>query len=163
MRMILSERRAMLHGTGGRQAISIELRFRVAPSLVRTERWEVQTFAYSWMLYYDNREEVAYHWDDEPIGDAGFREPHLHLGRDLIHSGIPRPDRDRMSVLAKAHLPTGHVPFTALLRTAIREFGVVPRREHGESESALAARVERDLSNAESALIESFGWCARSI
>lgn len=96
--------------------------------------WKVQTGAY----YYrfsdsEDRELIAYHWHPRVSG-ASF--PHLHLSYGLVraelldraglsaaHNGL-RPD------FAGAHLPTRRIALEDVLRTAIEQLGVEPRREH---------------------------------
>ena len=133
------------------------MRFRVEPS-DGVDRWEIRTFAYSYLVFVDDLEVFAYHWNHEATGARAVRNPHMHLGKDLAHSGLPSDDRARLAALAAAHLPTGLIPFTAILRTAIRDLGVVPIREQGESEADARARAERSFEEAEAALLASFAW-----
>jgi hypothetical protein len=70
-------------------------------------------------------------------------------------------DRDRIGELAAAHLPTGTIPFTAILRTAVRDFGVEPLRHPGESIEDTRARTEEAFVEAEAALMASFEWWNR--
>jgi hypothetical protein len=134
------------------------MRFRVVPASAGDDRWEVQTFAYSYLLFRDGREVVGYHWDVEAAGTGAVRTPHVHLGKDLAHPGLPREDRDRLGSLAAAHMPTGLIPFTDILRSAIRDFGVDPIRRQGESVQDARAGAERSLVEAEAAMRASFVW-----
>lgn len=65
----------------------------------------------------DEREILAYHWHPH-IAQIPF--PHLHLGPG---AGIGR------SELSSAHLPSGAVELRDVVRLAIRDFNVTPRRE----------------------------------
>ena len=132
------------------------MRFRAEPVLASDHPWEIQTFAYSYLLYRDDREIIAYHRDLEAAGAGAVRTPHLHLGKDLSHPGLPQEDRDRIAVLAAAHLPTGLVPFTEILRTAIRDFGVKAMRRQGESVDDAQTGAERSFVEAEAAMRASF-------
>ena len=58
---------------------------------------------------------LAFHW--HPIGVSPVTWPHLH-----VRGGVAGLD------LGKAHLPTGPVPLAAVLRFAITDLGVEPRR-----------------------------------
>ena len=135
---------------------SIAMRFRVAANTSGEDRWEIQTFAYSYLLFRDDKEEVGYHWDDEAV--AGVPTPHVHFGKDLAHTGLPREDRDRLVTLAAAHMPTGLVPFTQILRAAIRDLGVEPLRRQGEGVEDARVAAERNFREAEAALLSSFAW-----
>ncbi len=65
---------------------------------------------------------VVYHW--HPEGQSPVRWPHLHVGAG---AGARPP-------VLRAHLPTGSpVALPALLRLAITELGVEPRREDWEA------------------------------
>ncbi len=64
----------------------------------------------------DGREVVAYHWHPGP---RQFTFPHLHL-----RSGA----QVRGTEFEQVHLPTAQIAIAALLRFAITELGVQPRR-----------------------------------
>jgi hypothetical protein len=134
------------------------MRFRVQPVSTDDDRWQIQTFAYSYLLFRDDREIVGYHWDDEAVAAGAVRTPHVHLGKDLPHLGLPREDRDRLGSISAAHLPTGLIPFTEVLRAAIRDFGVDPIRQRGDSPDDARVRAERTFEEAEAAMVESFIW-----
>ncbi len=82
----------------------------------------------------------------------------MHLGKDLPHAGLPFEDRERIGSLAAAHLPTGIIPFTHILRTAIRDFSVGPLRHQRERPDDAQAAAKRSFAEAESALLASFAW-----
>ena len=78
--------------------------------------WRVHTTGYSYELQLaDGREIVAYHYD--PSGRSRVLTPHLHV------RGLTTP-----LALGSAHFPTGRVPIEAVVRFAIEELGVSPRR-----------------------------------
>jgi hypothetical protein len=133
------------------------MQFRIEPATIGDDRWEIRTFAYSYLLFRDDREIVGYHWDHEAVAGA-VRTPHVHLGKDLTHAGLPREDRDRLGSLAAAHMPTGPMPFTAILRTAIRDFDVEPLRRQGETIEDARTGAEHSLREAETVLMTSFEW-----
>ena len=89
-------------------------------------------------------------------GAVGF--PHVHIGKDLPHSGMSPYDRNLLDAVAAAHLPTGLIPFTDVLRMVIRDFGVEPIRYPGETEQAARIGAERSFAAAGEALRASFGW-----
>jgi hypothetical protein len=155
-RLRMSEVKAALGRPASNRALSLAMRFRVVTGTLGEDRWEIQTFAYSYLLFRDDREEVAYHWDDEAV--AGVLTPHVHFGIDLAHTSLPREDRDRLGILAAAHLPTGLVPFTQILRAALRDLGVEPVHRQGESKEDARVAAERSFREAEAALISSFAW-----
>lgn len=88
--------------------------------------------AYYWTLSeIDGQELLGYHW--HPEGASHETAPHLHLGAALR---LGRTD------LLKAHLPTGQVHLPAIVRLAIQDLGVRPRRSDwaavlAETETAL--------------------------
>jgi hypothetical protein len=160
-RLALSVPRAPLNGGGGRYSLAIGLRFRVEPDAETDARWDVRTFAYFYQLYVDDREYLAYHWDHEGVSTGGVSTPHAHFGKELPHAGMPRADRDDIHALAAAHMPTGPIAFTEVLRMVVREFGVEPFRLQGESEAESRVSAERAFGEAESALRDSFAWFLR--
>ena len=160
-RLELSGAPARLNGGKGRYSLAIGLRFRVMPSEVEDEHWEVQTFAYFYQLYVDDREYIAYHWDDEGISTGGVSTPHAHFGKQLPHPEMRREDRDNIHALAATHLPTGTIAFTDILRMVIREWGVEPYRLQGETIEESRISAERTFGEAEAALKSSFEWFTR--
>lgn len=84
----------------------------------RSERWRVQTTAYSYKLEHaDGREILSYHW--HPTGRGPVARPHLHLGAGV---GTLR------SELQRAHLGTGFVTPARLFAVLLDAFAVRPRR-----------------------------------
>lgn len=71
------------------------------------------------------RELLVYHWQPGP-SYAGPDHPHLHVSGslDAATSAVGRRRID----LDKLHLPTGHVPLTAVVRSLVTELGVEPLR-----------------------------------
>lgn len=93
------------------------------------ERWRVRTTGYSYQLSdVEARELVVYQWNPDPTSPSPVKSPHLHVGRSLDHPSLPPAFRQRVGRLVKAHLPTGHVTLTAILRVAIEDLGVAPTR-----------------------------------
>jgi len=85
-------------------------------------------YAYE-LLDREERELVAYHW--HPAGISPVTDPHLHLsGRlaplDLGPGDAPIP-------FGEMHLPTGPVTLADVVRLAITEFAVTPRRSDWET------------------------------
>jgi hypothetical protein len=77
------------------------------------------------------REIVAYHWHPD-IPSAGY--PHIHIGHGAVQAaileraGLSPAHNALLPELAGAHLPTGEVALGSVLRMAIEQFGVEPRR-----------------------------------
>jgi hypothetical protein len=98
--------------------LRVRLRGRVGPVEGDPGRWQVRIVAYQYaLLDRAGREYLAYHW--HPEGSSHVAEPHLHLG-PAAEVGAP--------VLAAAHLPTGPVAVTALVRLAVEGFDARPLR-----------------------------------
>ncbi|MGH2562184.1 MAG: hypothetical protein ACRDJH_24250 [Thermomicrobiales bacterium] len=118
--------------------------------------WTVRTSSYSYWVYdTDGTELVTYQW--EPAGRSPVKTPHVHIGKALGSGDIPEPVRRRFARLAAAHLPTGLIPVTDILRSAIRDFGVEPlRRVPGDSATIDWDGIDRLLRAADVALRESF-------
>lgn len=82
------------------------------------EPWRVRVTGHNFTLDDSSRREIlAYHW--HPVGVSAVTMPHLHLGPGALVG------RDELRV---AHLPTGAVALADVIRLAITDFGVVPRR-----------------------------------
>lgn len=78
------------------------------------------------VLRQPDTEVVAYHWHrDTPDTDA---QPHIHFGP----ASARRDSAVRPGELHKVHFPTGVVSLEAVIRLAIDEFGVEPRRPDWE-------------------------------
>ena len=103
-----------------RLMLTLEQYYRIAePPSSRTAPWQVEIVGYDYAVYdSDEREILLYHW--HPHGGSPIASPHLHLG-----SGAQVGRRE----IRDAHLPTGHIPLSALLRLLIVEMGVQPRRQ----------------------------------
>lgn len=75
----------------------------------------------------DGLEILAYHW--HPDTRSHVLDPHLHVGPATIGTNaIYRP-----GVMHQVHFPTGFVPLASVIRMAIEELGVEPRRPDWES------------------------------
>lgn len=90
-------------------------------------QWTVIIQGYNYVLRLpDNSEIVAYQWDPEGPGRVNF--PHLHIGRGATGSVTTFGPRG----LHRIHFPTKHIELEDVLRLAISEFGVEPRRDDWE-------------------------------
>jgi hypothetical protein len=78
---------------------------------------DVLTTGYLYQLRAGERELLAYHW--HPRGLSPHTDPHMHLGA-AAELGF--------ADLGTAHLPTGRIGLEHVLRLAIRDLGVEPRR-----------------------------------
>jgi hypothetical protein len=76
----------------------------------------------------DDREILAFHWTPEAREHGVVTTPHLHIG-PAISAGQTTV---RTGDLHKVHLPTGRVSIEAVIRLAITEFGVIPKRRNWE-------------------------------
>lgn len=157
-RLYLSESRALLGRPSSGRSLFLAMRFRVEPDLTEIDQWEIQTIAYSYLIFRDDREEIAYHWDHEATAVGAITIPHVHFGKDLAHGGLPPHDRERLGALASAHMPTGLVPITDVLRAAIHDLGVEPIRHQGESVDDARIGAELSFQEAEAAIRASFAW-----
>lgn len=107
---------ARLRGSG--LGLSIRIGYRLVEISGERRPWSVSVVAYQYKLDdRDGREILAYHWHPE----GRVTVPHVHVGAGTAEGRL-RPD------LARAHLPTGHVPLRDVLRLAIAELGVRPLR-----------------------------------
>lgn len=71
---------------------------------------------------------------------------------------MPPRDRDLLESIAAAHLPTGPIPFSDVLRMVVRDFGVEPVRHPGETAAAARDAAEHSFAEAGAALRASFAW-----
>lgn len=106
-------------GGEGRLSLSVILFYRIIENSEPREPWRIATTTYSYTFADESLQEViAYHW--HPGRRSAVSDPHLHL-----QSGAKVGRRD----IANAHLPTGWVTLNDVIRLAITELGVTPRRE----------------------------------
>lgn len=125
--------------------LQVRLRYRLA-SVGR--RWQAETVAYSYLLL--NREGLellALQWD--LLARSPVTTPHLHVGRALDHPALPLPFRRGLRRLVKAHVPTGFVSVSAILRTTIDDLGAPPARPDwdrrlAEADAAIRASFPRE-------------------
>jgi hypothetical protein len=98
--------------------LGIRMHYRVSREPALRRSWTVETVRYLYALR-DNegREVLSYHW--HPAERSISNDPHLHLGP---------ASRVGHRALARAHLPTGLIALQDVLRFAIGELGVRPRR-----------------------------------
>jgi hypothetical protein len=133
------------------EELALSLRCRCKPERLSEQpaRWEPRIAGYSYQLLdRDGLELLIYQWDPYPPGQSRVTVPHIHIGRSLAHPDLPQPFRQRVNQLSKAHLPTGFVTLSEILRCAIEDLGSRPRRTDWS---------ER-LQEAETAEWSAFAW-----
>ena len=102
-----------------RLGLVVILRYRVVREARSHDPWTVQAVAYRYGLLDDTgRDVVSYEW--HPEGTSWVTWPHLHIGRAML--------RDNARLTSRMHPPTGPVLIEDVIRLAIVEFGVRPRR-----------------------------------
>ncbi len=90
--------------------------------------WHVTLIAYSYVFRIPESSEIcSYQW--HPAGRSPVRYPHLHIGRGATGNVTTFGPRGRHRI----HFPTRHITIEDVLRLAIAEFGVEPRRPDWES------------------------------
>lgn len=101
-----------------RIALNVDYFYRLEPGSAARGLWRVRIVGYFLVLLdADLQEVVAYHW--HPEGHSHEADPHMHLG-----AGAGRLRRE----LTTAHLTTGNILVTDVLKLALEAFGVRPRR-----------------------------------
>lgn len=89
--------------------------------------WRVELASYTYsLLDRDLLEICTYQW--HPEGRSHIKTPHLHIGRGATGNVATFGPRG----LHRVHFPTGKIDLADVLRLAIAEFGVEPRREDWE-------------------------------
>ena len=89
--------------------------------------WTIALLAYNYVLLIPNGPEIcSYQWDPEGISPVTY--PHLHIGRGATGKVTTFGPRG----LHRIHFPTRHITIEDVLRLAIIEFGVEPRRPDWE-------------------------------
>ncbi len=96
----------------------IHQNYRVVETEGRRRSWTARTTGYVYRLLAGGRELIAYHW--HPRGRSPQTAPHMHLG-PAAKLGF--------ADLGRAHLPTGRIGLADVLRLAIRDLWVEPRRD----------------------------------
>ncbi len=110
---------------GGQSRLRFRLRqyYRITESDSPGTSWMVMETGYRYAVTdADGRDVFEYHW--HPVGQSPIVAPHLHIGYGAMAT---RPE------FSGAHLPTGQVSISEILRTLIRDFSVTPRRSDWES------------------------------
>jgi hypothetical protein len=90
--------------------------------------WQVVKIGHVYAFMTRSGDEVlAYHW--HPYGEGAVEFPHIHIGPAMSrHDSVVRPGEAH-----KIHVPTGEVSLADVIRLAITELGVEPRREDWEA------------------------------
>jgi len=123
----------------------------------RAGEWEVQTTSYSyWLLDTHQNELVVYQWDT--TGGSKVLTPHLHI-RAL--AALPKvgsteeppltASKEAIDLLVRAHLPTGHILLSQILRMVVDDLGVEPLEADRD-------RVQQRLVAADEVLRASLAW-----
>lgn len=90
------------------------------------DRYRIQTIAYTYILAVSDgkaeRELLTFHWHRNRVSPRVIPAGHLHIGRGLLANPAPVRSDD----FHRAHIPTGYIDFTAIVRFAIVELGVAP-------------------------------------
>ena len=106
-----------------RLTLRLQQNYRIAESGVAGEGWQVDVVGYNYAVLDSELAEVLlYHW--HPVSNSRVKSPHLHLKQGAKVGRVEVRD---------AHLPTGEVSLSAVLRVLIEEIGVNPRRSDWES------------------------------
>ena len=123
----------------------------------RAGEWEVQTTAYSyWLLDNHQNELVVYQW--ATAGVSKVVTPHLHI-RALAKFTETGPteepplttSKEAIDLLVRAHLPTGHILLSEILRMAVDDLGVEPLEADRQ-------KVDQRLTTADAVLRASLAW-----
>lgn len=110
---------------GGASRLWFQLRqyYRIIESDLPSDSWMVKETGYRYAVIDDDGRDVfEYHW--HPVGQSPIVTPHLHIGHGAMAT---RPE------IGDAHLPTGQVSVSDILRMLILDFSVNPRRSDWES------------------------------
>ena len=101
----------------------LQQNYRIVESEETGTPWRVDVIGYDYVIYdAEQREVLLYHW--HPRGNSPVETPHLHLEQG---AQVGRAE------IRDAHLPTGDVSLSAILRVLIEEMGVQPRRPNWNS------------------------------
>jgi hypothetical protein len=114
------------------------LRYRILRESTEAGAWMVRVVAYRYALFDEaERDILSYEW--HPEGTSWVTWPHAHIGGAMLRDGV------RLS--SRMHLPTRQVAIEDVIRLAIVEFGVRPRRSDWASVLARTsqARMESPL------------------
>lgn len=102
-----------------RLGLIVILRYRIVRIAGSPGPWTIRIVTYHYSLVDDSdRDILSYEW--HPEGTSWVTWPHLHVGGAMLQDGA------RLS--SRMHLPTGQVAIEDVIRLAIVEFGVRPRR-----------------------------------
>lgn len=105
-------------------ALRVAVNYRIVEDPQQRGGWAITTARYEYALEDDQeREFLIYQW--HPQGSSPVTYPHLHIGQ---MAGLP----PRGLITSHTHLPTGRIALEDLLRLAIEQLGVHPRRPDWE-------------------------------
>lgn len=131
-------RPARLQGDA-RLLLRVRIEFVYVQTADHSAPWKVSIVGYWYSIETSEEQDlVAYHWHPNAPGE--HTSPHLHIGHAAQIGYAP---------IAGAHLPTGPVALESVLRLAISDLGVEPRRadwrevlDETQSTSDVARRTE---------------------
>ena len=110
-------------GGPGHLMLRLQQHYRIEETESPGSPWRVDVVEYYYSVHdAEEREVLLYHW--HPRGSSSVTSPHLHLGHG---AQVGRSD------VREAHLPTGDVSLSAVIRVLIEEMGVRPLRSDWES------------------------------
>lgn len=96
----------------------------------RADRWRAITTGYEYMFVDQlEREILTFHW--HPRQRSHVTWPHLHIGCAVLER----------SFISNAHIPTGRVALEQVLRLAIEDFRVEPKRTDWDRVLRLSLQV----------------------
>ena len=122
-RLTLNDGVPVALGGPSRSRLELQQYYRIIETGRPDAFWMVDVVAYYYAVHdSEGREVLLYHF--HPRGSSSVATPHLHLGQGAQVGRVEVRD---------AHLPTGVVSLSAVLRVLIEEMGVNPRRSDWES------------------------------
>jgi hypothetical protein len=97
------------------------------------DRYQVQILSYTYgftdQSEHGEQELLTFHWNHHSEPSPAIPPGHVHIGRSLLAN----PTVIRPGDFQNAHIPTGFIPFTTVVRLAIAELGVIPITRNWES------------------------------
>jgi hypothetical protein len=98
----------------------LAIQYRIVEAEGERGPWKTTGVQYEYIVkrWNDHREVLTYHW--HPNGRGPMKDPHVHVGSAMLVSGA--------TLDSKAHVSTGRVSVEDIIRLAIDELHVEPRR-----------------------------------